>query len=388
MGTIIFYGNCQAISVGLIAAPVLERAGYAVRFWPTLDAIGGPRIVLPTRDEIGACVALFEQVDRERFPELAALPAGCGVVRFPSLDTNLLWPFGDRVLALCVEQGWDEEQVVAYYRTRYDDYRVDLKRLAVLERARLRARDEKADVKMSDIIDDVVSRPLFWCDNHPRPEPMRVLVERIATAGAAYVPELAGFTPPARAFDPEQRCVSATGIAIHPGVAAELGLSWYDPEYRMLELDGVRRTHDEHVRDVVRTAIVRRGNAPASARPAIDGPLRFAGPAAGLYPDGFAAPRLRAELEALAPVETFTLELYYPPQHRGAATLSCEFGSSRAEAEVEPGNPVTLALHPHLERGARAYLTLACSTTLNMRASGQGDDDRDLGALVLAMRAG
>ena len=344
---------------------------------------------------------LFEQVDRERFPGLGDLPKDCGVVRFPSLDTNLLWPVEQRVLAQCVAQGWDEDVVVDYYLTRYGDFRVDLARLATLETARLRARDEKADVTMFDAIGDVVSRPLFLSKNHPRPETMRVLIDRVVTAAAAHVPEIAGFVPPDRVFDRDELCVPVWSVPIHPGVAAELGLTWYDPDYRALQMeevpppyDGlditdvrfVRRTHEEHVRNVVRSAIASRDASSVRGAP-IDGPIRIAGPAAGLYPDGFAMPQLRADLEALSEVEAVALDLYYPPQHLGAATLVCTLGEETVEAVVEPGQPVTLTLPARLERGARARLALSCSQTLNMLARGLGEDDRDLGVLLLKLRA-
>jgi len=150
----------------LILAPAFERAGYVVRRPLRAGTVGDPRLPAPTAEEIASSVLLFEQVDRERFPGLGDLPKDCGVVRFPSLDTNLLWPVEQRVLAQCVAQGWDEDVVVDYYLTRYGDFRVDLARLATLETARLRARRVRgprmrACSSDSAVVPPVTGRRLF-----------------------------------------------------------------------------------------------------------------------------------------------------------------------------------------------------------------------------------
>ena len=395
-------------------ARVLEPT-YAVRFERS-QKLDHPAPPTPTRGDLCAATLLLEQVDVRGFPRADALPPGCGIVRFPALDTNVLWPFaavnpydatvpdrfpsgrypyGDRILARCIERGWDAERTIAYYCRNYDDFRIDLGRVAELERARRRARDAKADVPMADVLEDVVSEPVFWSNNHPRAALMDALLRRVGAVGARYVPELASLVHGESAFD--DRTATWTAVPIHPGVAADLGLAWYDPAQRCRQEDGSYQTFDEYVREFVLWSIANRdrqrvhGTAemvdPLGWRPPIEGPVTVLGPVLGIYPDGFAAPLLRFELEALDAVETFTVEAYYPPQQLRAATMVCSLGSSKVEAVIEPGTAFSLTLQPRLASRERARFSLACSQRLNMLERGESEDNRDLGALIVKMRA-
>lgn len=372
---------------------------------------------LPTDEELAACDVLFEQVEQHRYSRLHELPAGCTVVRFPSLDTNLLWPFdavnpydepapgrsigrfphGDRILLRCVERDWDEDRIVDHYLNGYESYRLDMARLAVLEDARLKARDARADVSMSDTIDIGGPRSLFWSNHHPRKELMGTLVRRVTAAAAGAIPELAGFDPPAEWLERCDGTCSENPVPVHPGVAAELGLPWYDPHATYLQRDGARLTHDEYVREYVRSALAvrarRRGhdavsrNPATSIRPPLEGAARVVGPTFGIYADGFAGPVMRCVVEAVEAFGELCVELYLPPHHREAATVVCTLGASKAETMIEPGTPSTLTLSAHVAPGARADFMMTCSQTLNLFERGESEDNRDLGVLILKMRA-
>jgi hypothetical protein len=371
----------------------------------------------PTSEELAGAAAFFEQVDPRRYPRSGELSRDCTVVRFPSLDTNLLWPFaatnpydaprfhdpegrcafGDRVLLRCIDRGWHEDRIVDHYLNDYDAFRIDLRRFAAIERARLRARDAEADVKGADIVADIVSEELFWANNHPRARVLGVLAERLAAAAVGAIPELAGFSPSADWFAESDAIWAPTAVPIHPGVAAELGLSWYDPDATYPQRDGSVLTFAGYVRAYVRWSIehralqLARSTAPAGDpvlwHPPTEGPVRIVGPAPGIYADGFAAPQAAFELEAIEPIETLSLRIYFPPQHRRAGTVVCAFGTSKAQAVMEPGTPSTLTLELPLEAGARARFSMTCTETLNMFERGESTDYRDLGVLILGVRA-
>jgi len=414
--TVVVYGNCQAGALWDVVVRPLETAGYTVRF---ARSYADPRDArpAPSAPELAACVLLLEQIDVEGFPKMEALPAGCPVVRFPSLDTNLLWPFdainpydeavpgresvrypyGDRILLRCIERDWDAERTIAYYLDEYADYRVDLPRLAEIERNRLRARDAKADVKMFDAIHDVVAEPLFWSRNHPRASLLATLARRVAAVSARFVPELADREPAADAFDAHVDRVAWTAVPVHPGVAADLGCAWYDPHERYRQFDGTQPTHDEYVRAFVESAIAtrelqqRRGLGatldPFGWKVPLTGPVRQVGTAPGIYPDAFAAPLLRFEVEAAAAVERLTVRAYYPPQHVRAGTVACATGGESAEATVAPGTAFQLTVPMPLRPGERARLVLTCSERLNMFERAESEDSRDLGVLILEILA-
>ncbi len=414
--TVVIFGNCQASALRDVFVAPLEAAGYSLRFVRSYKDERDTRPA-PTARELAACVLLLEQIDVAGFPQADALPADCPVVRFPSLDTNVLWPFsalnpydeavlgnglvrypyGDRILLRCIEQDWDAERTIAYYLNEYADYRLDLGRLAEIERNRLKSRDAKSDVKMFDVLHDVVTEPLFWSRNHPRAPLLATLARRLATVVAGYIPELAGFEPARGAFDAHVDRVSWTGVPIHPGVAADLGYAWYDPDERYKQLDGSRQTHDEYVRNLVESAIATRRlqqqrgmgqtGDPYGWQLPLDGPVRQSGTAPGIYPDAFAAPLLRFELEATARVERLAVKAYYPPQHLRAGRVVCEAGGASAEATVEPGTAFELTLSMALRAGEHVRVVLRCSERLNMFERAESEDSRDLGVLILKIQA-
>ncbi len=396
---------------------MFERAGFATAFERSFEKFDAPD-TRATEEQIAGCAILLEQVDIARFPRANALPDGCPIVRFPSLDTILLWPFnavnpyddpigeacpsgrfsyGNRVLLRHVEMDWDADRIIDYYERDYDDYKVDLTRVAQLERRRLQARDEKADVAMADVSADVVTAPLFWGPNHPRAALLEVLARRLLSAAAALVPELASLRIDEGTFERYESERLWSALPIDPGVAADLGLTWYDPKETYLLEDGKRWSRAEYLRGFVNTAIANRREQakhgmgdrfdPYKWLPPLDGPARFVGPAFGMYPDMFAAPLLRFEIEASAPVESFAVDAYYPPQHPRAATMSLSSESSHCESSVGPGQPFSLSLALPLVQGERARLVLRCSERLNMLERGESEDDRDLGVVILGMHA-
>ena len=236
----------------------------------------------PSDAEFAESVLLFQQADWSEFPYRDRLPADCVTVRFPSLDSLLLWPFscanpyndysgdeypgrfpfGDRVILRRVEAGAAADEIISYYLTSWDDYKVDLERVAEHELARLQRRDAECDVAASDLaLTRFASEKLFWTVNHPRKPLLAPLLERLLHAGARYQPELAR-------LDAATLCEGAPvepavpdhiEVPVHPEIAKQLGLQWYDPQARYRQPKGRHHyTYEEYITELVRYCVARR----------------------------------------------------------------------------------------------------------------------------------
>lgn len=282
MQTLVVYGNCQAEVVATLLGkdPELERAFRVVYLRSFEHPVEGLQELAP--GDLSSCAVLLEQHDRRAFPYRDVLPRDASVVKFPALDLNLLWPFnrtnpyndletpqhpwgrfpyGDRIVINCIEQGMSAEETLAYYFTRWDEYKPDLDRLFALEDARLLARDVRCDLKMGAyVLESFRAKRLFWTVNHPSGELLSELVMQLLRLAFPDDPKLQG-----RGI---QEIISqnfgyggplgVASIPIHPKVAEHLRLTWYDPDQRHQSFDGNSYTYAEYFETMVRSSIANR----------------------------------------------------------------------------------------------------------------------------------
>jgi len=278
--TVVVYGNCQADAT----ASIFNRdPGFSERF----RAIFFPGYDHPTkkaehipREDLAACAVLLEQHDQVGFTQRDLLPPDVRVVKFPSLDFNLFWPFntvnpfnsadpgkpiglfpyGDRVIIGCVKKGMQADEIFDYYMSGWDEYKVDLHRLAALETARIASRDARSNVKLGALIlQHFHTQRLFWTVNHPTADLLTDMTGRLLTAAfpnqawaqQAHLREtiLAYFSP----LGP----LGSIDVPIHPGVAAHLKLSWYDFDEKHRLSDGRAVSYGEYFHEMIKVSVER-----------------------------------------------------------------------------------------------------------------------------------
>ncbi len=269
LGTAIVYGNCQGEAI----ASTLKADAHIAALLKTvyLRSFENPLLgasTLPQRI-VGSAVLLWEQHDLVRFPHAAGLRADVLALTFPSMDSNLLFPFtvgnpydiadrefphgrfhyADRAIIRAIDRGMNRDDVLEYYLTRWDDYKIDLDRLAQIEAARTQARDGHCDVRIGDVIGaNMRTRRLFWTTNHPTPFLLGALVERLLAASESLAPSLADADIEATmvGYFGEKGPLGAVSTPIHPRVAEHLGLEWYDPNERYPIWDGTLCSYEEY----------------------------------------------------------------------------------------------------------------------------------------------
>lgn len=288
--TAILYGNCQAEALAnIMKNDALVGSLFRVLYYRSYDIPGQTRLV-PAPEEIENCALLFFQHGPDPFPNADQLPKDCLTVRFPSVDFNLLWPFncinpynrpvmpefpwgpfpyGDRIILDCVEKGMAPDDVLEYYLNEWPRYKVDLKHLRRLEQARLDARDSHCDVKMAAwTMERFQDRRLFWTINHPTQAVLREIVQRLLHASASVEPSLAGadIDQTQRTLFPAWEQLGIANIPIHPRVAEELQLAWYDPK-QTFDVFGKKYSYEEYFRRMIEYCVNERaeGSVPASA---------------------------------------------------------------------------------------------------------------------------
>jgi hypothetical protein len=277
--TLLVYGNCQAGAVGTILGidPILTEA-YNVRYLPSFDdRVPGSRDLAP--EVIARTALLLEQYDPNPFPFRDKLAASCRTLTFPSVDLNLLWPLrcvnplndppteafpwghypeGDRVILDCVQRGLSADETVAYYQMHAGDGLPDLDRYRDMEQARLKGRDSKCSVTMSDFVFTGFLRAnLFWCANHPTMAALRELCVRLLKAAADVLPE-AKLVDVDRtiAVLPPQGPLGFLCVPIHPAIVEHFDLEWYrQDEGRNYGLRDFPMTYVEYLHGMASTAI-------------------------------------------------------------------------------------------------------------------------------------
>lgn len=246
--TLIVYGNCQAgvFYHGFQARPEVSDQWDLVTMRNFIHPVDGPDKLPP--DEIERCAILLEQGGPE-FPYADQLPDDCRVIRFPPLDTNLLWPlnfidprnkpeppdfpfgrypYGDRVVVELLNEGQKGEALWEAYQQRSIDRLPNLERLQTLEAARLAERDLKSDTPMAPIVlEQFALQRLFWTPNHPTGFLLGFLFGSLA---CALLGEDEGRRSQCLEYFMRWQPWSGATLPIHPEVARRLGLRWHKPE--------------------------------------------------------------------------------------------------------------------------------------------------------------
>lgn len=270
--TLIVYGNCQAQAVTAVLekdpiASSLFRVVYVRSYDHPTDSAQDV-----ASEDVASCALLFEQHDRRAFPHRELLPADAKVIKFPSIDLSVLWPFnsvnpysvpeppdfpfgrfpyGDRVVLNCIDSGMGVEKTLEYYFTAWDSYAPDLRRLFEVEAARIKARDARCDVKMGDLVLSLFGKKrMFWTVNHPTPVILTELIERLIHAAGVVNPVLSDVDVEATMqthFGPRGP-LGIVNIPVHPKVAEFYGLDWYDYNEPNQNFDLTQYTYEEYFR--------------------------------------------------------------------------------------------------------------------------------------------
>jgi hypothetical protein len=413
--SLIIYGNCQAEFVcGVLRrdAAVAQRfdAGYLPSFQHR-----DQREPSPAPGDLERCTVFLEQLDWNPFAQRDRLPPACTTVRFPPLDSLLLWPFnspnpfnepdaphfpwgrflfGDRVILKEIARNKTADEVLAFYLNGWDDYKVNMKRAAELERHRLAGRDAACDVISSDLVlDSLSTERRFWNVGHPTKALMIDLTERII---AACVRQFPGFPDVdvrriAREYSDLGGFLQDVSVPIHPEVAAALALTWYNPAEPHQQYGGISYTYEQYFAEMIRYCIDNRAAQHAAKapdpQPPLSGPVTASG-AIGFFPDGFIGERLLFDLTATAPISSIDVRGFCPPQHAHGLHLRCVVGNgSTVTAQVLPETMFSLTCRATVPAGGCVRVELQSSDVMNPRERGIGPDERDLSVIILSIDA-
>jgi acyl carrier protein len=260
--TLAVYGNCQAEGLAQafrVVSPLAKR--YRTLYVPSYDRPGGAESI--ERADLQRCDVVFEQHDPRPFPYGGWLRDDCRRVTFPSLDFNLLWPFsrpnpynepdppllphglfpyGHGIVVSGIERGLRADEVLALAMSEPEaGHKPSLERLADLERARLRAREVRCDVKIADyVFEHFGAKRLFWANDHPANVLFAELCSRLlAAAGfpSSFMLQDVDLIAALASFG-ELDLLGAIGLPIDAWVARDLELEWFDPEQTYRLLDG------------------------------------------------------------------------------------------------------------------------------------------------------
>ncbi len=281
--TIIVYGNCQAEAISVIFGlnqSIAEK--YAVHYVPSYQNVRFDGKTL-SHDDVEICDLLCEQHDPILFPQREALPQSCVTVRFPSVDFNALWPFNatnpynpvesmfpfgrfpysDRIVLSQIEKGKSAVEVLEYYLTRWDEYKIDLDRLLKIEKARVFARDAKCDVAMGEhLFNEFANERPLWTINHPSRPVLKELVKRIIVAASERMPDFSGVnigeTVDKNFVLSPRGPLGVVSVPIHPMVAEHFGLTWYDPDERFYLFDGTDYSYEAYFQELIERTIIAR----------------------------------------------------------------------------------------------------------------------------------
>ena len=279
--TLVVYGNCQAEAVAAMLsayAPIGDR--YRVQYLRSFEhPVEGWAQLSP--EDISGCAVLLEQHDPRAFPYHDALPDETVRLKFPAVDLNVLWPFnrvnpyntpetaefpfgrfpyGDRMIVDALERGVAAPEILTTYLTAWKEYNLDLDRLLALEDARLRARDANCDVKLGAyVLASFRTTRLFWTVNHPTMELLLEVVAQLLNAAFPQSPRLSRAVlgrELTRVFG-NRGPLGAISVPVHPIVAEQFGLTWYDPGEIYLGPAGATYTYRGYFEAMIETSLSR-----------------------------------------------------------------------------------------------------------------------------------
>ncbi len=409
------YGNCQAEFIrDMLRADPLASSLFRFVY---VCSYSNEREPFPSSQDFSDCAILCEQVDSKEFPHRSLLPSDCKRLSFPSLDSVLLWPLtcvnpynvpefpqfpygrflrGDRIILREIDRDMAAGQVLSYYLNGWNDYKINLKRVAELERVRLSKREAGCDVVVADLVlQKLGTEQLFWNTAHPKRPLLAALMERLIDACSRYEPLLQNIDAwHLIEQHPEiGKELSEFAVPVHPQIANELELEWYDPKATYQQLGGYTYSYDQYFDELIRYSIANKRkllNGEVMARQSnwdlpIDG-AASASDVTGYFSDGFMGKMLRFRLTAESSISGLQLKAFCPAHHTGPlrVQLSTE-GVQPVAVDVNPGAMVTINLDTPLTAGHSAKFTVVSSAVMNLLARGESEDARDLSILILAV---
>ena len=229
-----------------------------------------------SEEELSQCGLVLEQLDSGvPIPSslVEKLPEHHATVKFPPLDFNLLWPFhcidprnaseppafpfgrfpyGDRIVVELLRDGLTGEQAWNAYQERSVAKLPDMQRLMVHEQRRLVGRDQKSDVKVTDLVmSNYTQRRLFYTINHPTSWLLSQVFLQILQQAQPVLQIEGNYEERAarlfRNFEP----FAHQEQPVHPEIARQLGLTWWSPDQRYRYLDGSSMTFEETMRKYI-----------------------------------------------------------------------------------------------------------------------------------------
>jgi hypothetical protein len=271
--SVFIYGNCQGggIATYLRNAPSVAEK-YDVVYVPSFPhPIHGRQH--PSADALSNCsLAWIQHEGQSSFVFSDLIPDTARVVRFPSADLNLLWPFrgadprnrpgdpkypwgkfcyGDKLALGIIEKGLSPEDAYAAYLESGYKAAPNFSRLRDLELARLLNREKSCDISVSDIIfEQFAQRPLFWTWNHPHHALLAATMARLLEIS---VPALQCVDPVQLAMDVDNLLkregagpLGGFQLPVHPVVTDALKIEWSNPSRLHAVWNGQKLTHKEY----------------------------------------------------------------------------------------------------------------------------------------------
>jgi tetratricopeptide (TPR) repeat protein len=244
------YGNCQG---GWLAKALGRDAEIAARY--DIVYLSDYHVTPPDHQAVqpgfmaGCDVAVWQTAAGCKPPEfVAALPASCRQVRFPTLWLKLLWPtyavdprnqpeagfpwgryaYGDRLVMKLLQEGVSPEEMPKRYAETDLNTIVNLDRFTEMSLAELRFNDRQSDVAIAPFIERTFrARKLFGTVNHPTMRMLQQIYLGVTAAllGSTVAPDA---PPPADAAD----VLGDTETPLHPQIISHFKLSWAVPGMR------------------------------------------------------------------------------------------------------------------------------------------------------------
>lgn len=273
------YGNCQG---GWLAQALGRNADIAARY--DIVYLSDYHVTPPDHPAVkpgfmaGCDAAVWQTAAGCKPPEfVAALPASCRQVRFPTLWLKLLWPtyavdprnqpedgfpwgrypYGDRLVMKLLQEGVTPEEMPKRYADTDLNTIVNLDRFTEMSLAELRFNDRQSDVAIAPFIERTFrARKLFGTVNHPT----MLMLQQIYVG---VVASLLGTPPPPEVPAPADAAevLGSEETPLHPQIIAHFKLKWAAPGMRW-RYRSAFLTPDEYLRAYAAFAPIPLGDPP------------------------------------------------------------------------------------------------------------------------------